>query len=144
MPTDWPCDHADRHPFGLSTWTLAIIILGFIASSPSRLVAQERIIPTVINEQMRESSTLGLAAPAGFYSSVIGEALTQVSADSSRYNWKAGWIGMGVGAAVGSAFGALAPQLSGEGEGVDPGYVLGGALVFGIFGFVIGLAVGNS
>lgn len=144
MLTGLPCGHAERRPFRLSTWTLAILVLGFAASPPVRLAAQDRTIPTVMIEQMRNSSTHGVAAPTGFYSSFVGQELIPIAGDSSRYNWTAGWIGMGVGAAVGAAFGALAPQLSGEGEGVDPGYVLGGALVFGIFGFVIGLAVGNN
>ena len=116
--------------------------MGFAATIPALLVAQDRNVPTILNEQMRGSTFLRAVAPIGTFRRVVRQELPPALADTSRYNWKAGWIGLGVGAAVGVAFGAWAPGE--EGEGVYAPYMVGGALLFGILGFFVGLAIGNN
>ena len=94
----------------------------------------------IMRNQMERNAMLRASDPGLNTSEAMAGRSEQPVTSGSDYNWGAGWIGMGIGAAVGAGIGAIAP----EGEGVDPGYVLGIALVCSIFGFVIGLAVGNS
>ena len=61
--------------------------------------------------------------------------------DSSDYNWGAAWIGMGVGAVVGAAVMGLSPK--GASDVPQVAYMVGGALLFGVFGFFLGHALGN-
>ena len=124
------------------SWLGWCLMLGFAATIPALLVAQDRNVPTILNEQMRGSTFLRAVAPIGTFRRVVRQELPPALADTSRYNWKAGWIGLGVGAAVGVAFGAWAPGE--EGEGVYAPYMVGGALLFGILGFFVGLAIGNN
>lgn len=123
------------------SWVAWSLVLGFAAASPAQLAAQDRVVPTIPNEQMRRSATLRLVSPLDDVPTVLGEASFPVSADTSGYNWTPGWIGLGIGAAVGVGVGALAPGESGE--GVYAPYMVAGAVVFGVLGFFVGLAIGN-
>jgi hypothetical protein len=111
------------------------------ASTPAQLAAQDRAAPARFNEQMRESVDLRALEPLGFISILEGQQWTPALADSSRYNWKAGWIGLGVGAAVGVALGAWAPGESGEGVYAPTCWV---ARFCWHPGFFFGLAIGNN
>jgi hypothetical protein len=120
------------------------LALSFPILGVTQVVGQAQLIAPIMRSQIEGSGALRERGSGVGALPVSSDAMRLPVKAPGEYNWGAGWIGMGIGAAVGAGFGALAPELSGEGDGVDPGYVLGGALIFGIFGFVIGLAVGNS
>jgi hypothetical protein len=116
------------------------LVMSLASVNTVQVAAQARHFVPILRNQVENSSLLLASDPGVNALSVLPGDVTYRLPSSSDYNWGAGWIGMGIGAAIGAGFGAIAPR----GEGVDPGYVLGAALVCGIFGFVIGVAVGNS
>ncbi len=114
---------------------LALFML-FGALTPRSLVAQGDSFTPETREQMKASAAL---RPPDSSHSPKGIEGGSARADST-YNWSAAWIGLGVGAVVGAAVGLGAAESA---EIPTEGGMVLGALLFGIFGFFVGYAIGN-
>jgi hypothetical protein len=125
-----------RVAFGKTPGVLvALLLVGILA--PVASATQGAAVTAGTRQQMKASAALRPADTSSALEQGGGEGLRS----DSTYNWGAAFIGMGVGAVVGAAIMGFGGAESSE-IPVGAGMVAG-ALLFGIFGFFVGYAIGN-